>query len=229
MKTARSGVVFDFGGVLIDWNPRHLYRKLIPDETERERFLAEVCSPAWNLEQDRGRLWQDAITELVRQHPDKAELIAAYRGRWLEMLGGPIEGTVAILAELRARQVPLYGLTNWSAETYPLALELYDFLGWFEAVVVSGRERLVKPDPAIFRLLCERHGLAPEALVFIDDNPRNAAAATAMGMRGNAFHRPRGTARRPDPAGPAGELRTWDRNSIRLHPMPACRGRSMSS
>ena len=186
----QTAVVFDFGGVLIDWNPRHLYRKLIPNEAEMERFLAEVCSPAWNLEQDRGRTWQEAITALARQHPDKAELISAYRGRWLEMLGGPIQGTVAILADLRARKVPLYGLTNWSAETYPAALELYDFLGWFKAVVVSGRERLVKPDPAIFRLLCERHGLAPESLVFIDDNPTNAAAATAMGMHGIHFTRP---------------------------------------
>lgn len=190
MKAARSGVVFDLGGVLIDWNPRHLYRKMLPDEAAVERFLAEVCSPAWNLEQDRGRSWEEAIARLTREHPDKAELIAAYRGRWLEMLGGPIDGTVAILAELRAREVPLFALTNWSAETYPLALELYDFLGWFEAVVVSGRERLVKPDPAIFRLLCERHELSPEALVFIDDNPKNAAAAAALGMEGIHFTSP---------------------------------------
>ena len=106
------------------------------------------------------------------------------------MLGGPIDGTVEILAELRAQEVPLFALTNWSAETYPLALELYDFLGWFEAVVVSGRERLVKPDPAIFRLLCERHGLRPEDLVFIDDNPKNAAAAAALGMEGIHFTSP---------------------------------------
>lgn len=190
MKATHSGVVFDLGGVLIDWNPRHLYRKLLPDEAEMERFLSEVCSPAWNLEQDRGRRWEDAIAALVREHPEKAELISAYRGRWLEMLGGPIEGTVKILAELRARKVPLYGLTNWSAETYPLALEVYEFLGWFEAVVVSGRERLIKPDPAIFQLLCERHGLRAEDLVFIDDNPKNAAAATALGMEGIHFTSP---------------------------------------
>ena len=190
MKAARSGVVFDLGGVLIDWNPRHLYRKMLPDEAAVERFLAEVCSPAWNLEQDRGRSWEEAIAGLTREHPDKAELIAAYRGRWLEMLGGPIDGTVEILAELRAQEVPLFALTNWSAETYPLALELYDFLGWFEAVVVSGRERMVKPDPAIFRLLCERHGLRPEDLVFIDDNPKNAAAAAALGMEGIHFTSP---------------------------------------
>ena len=190
MKAARSGVVFDLGGVLIDWNPRHLYRKMLPEEAAVERFLAEVCSPAWNLEQDRGRSWEEAIARLTREHPDKAELIAAYRGRWLEMLGGPIDGTVEILAELRAQEVPLFALTNWSAETYPLALELYDFLGWFEAVVVSGRERMVKPDPAIFRLLCERHGLSPEALVFIDDNPKNAAAAAALGMEGIHFTSP---------------------------------------
>lgn len=155
-----------------------------------ELFLGEVCSPAWNLEQDRGRDWDEAIAGLIAEHPDKAELIAAFRGRWVEMLGGPIEGTVEILTELRAQKVPLYALTNWSAETFEMALELYEFLGWFEGIVVSGRERMVKPDPAIFRLLCERYGLSPERSVFIDDNPKNAAAATALGMEGIHFTSP---------------------------------------
>ncbi|HEX5325465.1 MAG TPA: HAD family hydrolase, partial [Acetobacteraceae bacterium] len=160
MQSKRTGAVFDLGGVLIDWNPRHLYRSLFPgDVAGMERFLAEICSPAWNLEQDRGRSWADATALLTAQHPEQAELIAAYRQRWHEMLRGPIEGSVAILAELKRAGVPLYALTNWSQETFPHALEQYDFLGWFEVIIVSGQERLVKPDPRIFRLLADRHGL----------------------------------------------------------------------
>jgi len=190
MTANRSTVVFDLGGVLIDWNPRHLYRKLIPDETEMEYFLAEVCSPAWNLEQDRGRTWKAATELLCAQHPDKTELISAYRGRWEEMLNGAIAGSVDVLQELKDRGNPLYALTNWSAETFGRALELFDFLAWFEGIVVSGQEKMVKPDPAIYRLLCQRHGLNAADLVYIDDNPKNAAAASELGMHGIHFTEP---------------------------------------
>ncbi|HEY6433242.1 MAG TPA: HAD family phosphatase [Acetobacteraceae bacterium] len=191
MQTKHTGVVFDLGGVLIDWNPRHLYRKLFPgDEPGMEQFLTEVCSPAWNLEQDRGRTWAEATALLTASHPQHKPLIEAYRSRWHEMLGGPIEGTVAILRDLKNTAVPLFGLTNWSHETFPLALELYDFLGWFQAIIVSGQERLVKPDPRIYRLLTERYGLDLASLVYIDDNPGNAAAATRLGMHGVHFTDP---------------------------------------
>lgn len=191
MQTKHTGVVFDLGGVLIDWNPRHLYRKLFPDdEPAMERFLAEICSPAWNLEQDRGRTWAEATALLAARHPQHKHLIEAYRSRWHEMLGGPIEGTVAILSDLKDAEVPLFGLTNWSHETFPQALELYDFLGWFQAIIVSGRERLVKPDPRIYRLLTDRYGLDLGSLVYIDDNPGNAAAATRLGMHGIHFTDP---------------------------------------
>ncbi len=190
MDTKPSGVVFDLGGVLIHWDPRHLYRKLIPDEAEMERFLTEVCSPAWNLEQDRGRSWTEACAVLRERHPGHAELIDAFRSRWPEMLAGPIEGSVDILHELKEAGTRLFGLTNWSHETFPIALELYDFLGWFETIVVSGQERLVKPDARIYRLLIQRSGLDPTALVYIDDNPVNAAAATALGMHGVHFTGP---------------------------------------
>ena len=190
MQAQRTGAVFDLGGVLIDWNPRHLYRKLIPDEAERERFLTEICSPQWNLEQDRGRSWAEACALLRAQHPDHSELIDAFHLRWREMLGGPIEDSVQILSELKARGVRLFGLTNWSHETFPIAFELYDFLGWFEAIVVSGQERLVKPDPQLYRVLLERHGLMADTFVYIDDNATNAAAAGELGMHGIHFTNP---------------------------------------
>jgi 2-haloacid dehalogenase len=187
---SRTTVIFDLGGVLIDWDPRHLYRKLISDETEMERFLTEVCSPAWNLEQDRGRPWNEATELLIRQHPTDAALIEAFRERWPEMLGDPIQGTVDILRELRDRSTPLYALTNWSDATFHHAESLYDFLGWFHGIVVSGREKIVKPDPAIYRVLCKRYALESGALVYIDDNPNNTAAASELGMHGIHFTDP---------------------------------------
>jgi 2-haloacid dehalogenase len=187
MNTKCTAVVFDLGGVLIDWNPRHLYRKLIADETERERFLTEICSPAWNLEQDRGRSWAEACALLRERYPRHGKLIDAFYLRWREMLAGPVPGTVEILGELKARDVRLFALTNWSHETFSIARELYDFLGWFEAIMVSGEEKLVKPDPRIYQRLIERHGLDPATLVFIDDNAANAAAAAQLGMHGVHF------------------------------------------
>jgi len=185
--------VFDLGGVLIDWDPRHLYRKLFGgDDAAMERFLADVCSNSWNLRQDAGRGWAEAIAELSARHPAQVPLIEAFRARWAEMLGGPIEGSVAIQRELKDAGTPLHALTNWSHETFPIAQERYEFLSWFGAIVVSGAERLVKPDPAIFTLLMERHGLCAEQLVFVDDNPRNADAATALGMHGIHFVSPAG-------------------------------------
>jgi 2-haloacid dehalogenase len=182
-----TAVVFDLGGVLVDWNPRHLYRRLFADETEMERFLAEVTTPAWNLEQDRGRPFADGIASLIRDHPDQAELIEVYWRRWPEMLGDPHQATVDVLAELRGTGVRLVALTNWSAETFPFAAPRYPFLGWFEAVIVSGDVKLVKPDPAIFQLLVDRHGLEPSRTVLIDDTIANVRAAEALGFRAISF------------------------------------------
>src|SRR5579872_5003147 len=155
MNTAPpSIVVFDLGGVLIDWNPRHLYRKLFAgDEAAMEHFLATICTQAWNERQDAGRSFADAAAQLTALHPDKTALIEAYGVRFDEMLAGPIHGTLDVLAALRERQVPLYALSNWSAETYPLAERRFAFLQWFRGIVISGREGMIKPDPRIFRLL----------------------------------------------------------------------------
>jgi 2-haloacid dehalogenase len=179
-------VVFDLGGVLVDWNPRYLYRRLFDDEAAMERFLAEVCSSHWNELQDAGRPWREAIAVLSTEHPQHAGLIAAYRERWDEMLRGPIAASVAILDELRARGVPLYALTNWSHETFPLARRRYRFMEAFLGIVVSGEERLIKPDPAIFQRLLSRYGLDPARTVYIDDAPRNVEAAARLGM--HALH-----------------------------------------
>ena len=174
--------MFDLGGVLIDWNPRHLYRKLLPDPASVEAFLAEVCTSEWNYRQDQGRSWADAIAELSARHPDRAELIAAYYTRWEEMLGGELEEAVAILDQLDAGGVPLYALTNWSRETFPIARARFPFLARFRGIVVSGEERVAKPDPRIYQILLERYRLDAAGCVFIDDVARNVEGARVAGM-----------------------------------------------
>jgi 2-haloacid dehalogenase len=187
---AAKAVVFDLGGVLIDWDPRYLYRKLLADDEAVEEFLATVTTPEWNLEQDRGRPFAEAVAELVERHPDHAAAIAAYHERWPEMLGGDIPGAVELLAELRAAGVPLYALTNWSAETFRFARERFEFLSWFDGVVVSGEERVIKPDPRIFGVLLDRFGLTPEATLFVDDSAANVAAARELGFDAVRFQDP---------------------------------------
>lgn len=179
---ATKAVVFDLGGVLIDWDPRHLYRKLLADEAAVEEFLATVCTPEWNAELDRGRPFAEGVAELVERHPEHAAAIAAYHERWPEMVAGDIPGTVEVLAELRAAGVPLYALTNWSAETFAITRGRFEFLEWFDGLLVSGEERVTKPDPAIFQLLLDRFGLDPTATVFVDDSEANVAAARRLGF-----------------------------------------------
>lgn len=188
---SRRVVVFDLGGVLIEWNPRYLYRKLFAgDDAAMEHFLAEVCTEEWNERQDAGRTFADAVAALRPAHADKLHLIEAWRHRFDEMIPGAIDGTVAIVDELKQRGVPLYALSNWSAETFPAQRPRFPFLAHFEGIVVSGNEGVIKPDPRIFRILLERHGIDPAEAVFIDDNPRNAAAATALGIHGIHFRSP---------------------------------------
>jgi 2-haloacid dehalogenase len=190
-EAGRSIVVFDLGGVLIDWDPRHLYRKLFAgDEAAMEHFLATVCTHEWNRCQDAGRSFSEGARLLKAEHPDKAELIDAYHARFDEMLAGPIAGSVEILAELRDRGVPLYGLTNWSAETYPAALERFAFLRWLRGILVSGEVEVIKPDPRIFALLIERFAIEPQRAVYIDDVEANVAAARPFGMHAIHFTTP---------------------------------------
>ena len=180
-------VVFDIGNVLIQWDPRHLYRQLIPDVAEMERFLAEVCTDAWNIEQDRGRTWAEAIAERVPLFPQHEALIRAYSERWHEMVPGEVPGTAALLEGLRARGVPLYAITNFSVEKFAEAQARFAFLRGFRDVVVSGAERLLKPDPAIYRVLLERNGLEAGRCLFVDDSAKNVAGARAVGMAAHHF------------------------------------------
>lgn len=187
----RSVAIFDLGGVLIDWNPRHLYRKLFNgDEAAMEHFLATVCTKEWNERQDAGRTFAEATQELLPRHADKVELIEAFGKRFAEMVPGAIDGAVAILAELKQRSVPIYAITNWSAETFPTLRERFTFMAWFQGIVVSGIEGVMKPDPRIFHILLERHGVTPESAVFIDDVADNAAVASALGIHGIHFRSP---------------------------------------
>jgi 2-haloacid dehalogenase len=184
----RSIVVFDLGGVLIDWDPRYLYRKLFNGDTEAmEEFLATVCTQSWNEQQDAGRPFADACAALKLLHPHKADLIDAWFLRYDETLGGPISGTVEIFAELNSRGVPLYALSNWSAETFPAALKRFDFLEWFKGIMLSGEVKLLKPDPRIFKLFLETFSIDPAVSVYIDDRELNVEAATACGMHGIVF------------------------------------------
>ncbi|MEO7981594.1 MAG: HAD family phosphatase [Sporichthyaceae bacterium] len=174
-------VVFDLGGVLVDWDPRYLYRQLLPED-EVEAFLTEVDFMAWNHRADSGGRWADAVSEHTERFPHRAELLAAYPARFRETLGGEVPGTVELLRELHRGGVRLLALTNWSAETFPHARELFDFLTLFEDVVVSGEEQLAKPDPAVFALLVDRYGLDARRTVFVDDSPRNVGAAVDAGL-----------------------------------------------
>jgi 2-haloacid dehalogenase len=182
--------VFDVGNVLIRWDPRRLFRKLIPEEAAVEEFLAKVCHHEWNLEQDRGRSFAEGIAERIALFPNQEDLIRAYDERWVETLGGAIEGSVAILEELRAKGAPTYAITNYSREKFALTRQLFPFLDGFDGIIVSAHERLIKPDPRIYALLCERHGLAPGRCLFIDDSLANVEAAHAFGMRAHHFTGP---------------------------------------
>lgn len=182
-----SIVVFDIGGVLIDWNPAYLYRKLLPDEAAVSAFLSDVCTSAWNEQFDAGRPFSDGIAELVSRNPDQSDLIEAYWLRWHEMLGGKIEGTVKLLDRLKAAGIPVHAISNWSAETFPRAQEIYPFLGSFDVLVVSGREKLVKPHAPIFERFLDRAGVRAAECLFIDDNAANIAAAEALGFHTEHF------------------------------------------
>jgi 2-haloacid dehalogenase len=178
-----TAVVFDLGGVLIDWNPRYLYRQLFSgDDAAMETFLADITTQDWNLQQDAGRPWAEAVESLSKQHPEQAELIAAYRDRWAETLGEAVQPTVQVLDDLRRSGVRLFALSNWSAETFPVARPRYPFLEWFEGIVISGEVGITKPDLRLYRHLLDRYGLDPTTTVFIDDNEANILAAEELGM-----------------------------------------------
>lgn len=185
-----KNIVFDLGGVLLDWNPRYLYRMMMDGEQEVENFLTHICTDAWNLEMDRGRNRQEAVDELVAKFPDKEHLITAYKTRWIEMFSGPIHESVDILMDLKRRGYPLYALSNWNDETFQIALQEFPFLRLFDGRIVSGEVKLVKPDPSIYRLLFDTYKLNPRECLFIDDRDENVAGARTCGMEAIRFISP---------------------------------------
>ena len=188
---AVTTVVFDIGNVLIEWNPRHLYRTVFRgDDKAMEWFLEHVCTPAWNLEQDGGRNWAEGVGILARRYPEWRAEIEAYDRRWHEMIPRTIEDTVAILERLKQADTKVYAITNFSTEKYRESFARFPFLAWFDGVVVSGDERLLKPHAPIFALLCERYGLKASDCVFIDDNADNVEGARRSGMAAIHFTGP---------------------------------------
>jgi len=184
-------IIFDLGAVLIDWNPHYMYRTLFADEQEMADFLTNICTSDWNEEQDAGRSLQEGTDLLVAQYPEHEANIRAFYGRWIEMLGEAFEGTVEIFRQLKASgKYKIYALTNWSAETFPMAQERFDFLGWFDGVVVSGAEKMRKPTPAFYQVLLDRYNVNAGEALFIDDNYRNILAAEKMGIKSIHFTSP---------------------------------------
>ena len=184
-------IIFDLGGVLIDWNPQYLYKKILSNEAEMKNFLEKVCTSDWNEEQDGGRTIKEATETLIAEFPEHEQNIRVYYERWDEMLNGVIEGTADILKKLKeSKKYKLYALTNWSAETYPIAQQKYEVLQWFDGVVVSGTEKIRKPFPEFYQLLLSRFNVNAEEALFIDDNLRNVKAAKQIGIDSIQFTTP---------------------------------------
>ena len=189
-RTSIDNVVFDIGNVLIGWYPDRLYRKMFASDEAMHRFYAETGLLTRNIEFDRGEPFASGLAELAARHPHHAAALQAFDSRWQEMLDGPIPETVAMLAKLRAAKVPNFAISNFSREKFDVALGLYPFLNDFDDIVVSGDVKLVKPDPAIFRLLLDRRRLDPSRTLFIDDNADNIAAASRLGLVVHHFDDP---------------------------------------
>ncbi len=181
-----KNVIFDFGGVLVDWNPRYFYGPYFKDDQKMEWFLSHVCTSEWNAKQDGGRTFAEAVAELKSRWSEYSTEIELFDLAWPVMLKGSIQESVDFLKELKSKRYGLYGLTNWSAEKFPYAFEHFDFFSLFDGIVVSGEVKLLKPDPAIFHLLLERYHLDPSQCVFIDDTPANCEISRSIGL--NTIH-----------------------------------------
>jgi len=183
MKKSFDTIIFDLGAVLIDWNPRYLYRKIFKTEQEISWFLENICTSEWNDEQDAGRSFEEATAELISKHPEWETPIRAWYERWQETIPGPIHETVDILKILKeSEKYRLYALTNWSAQTFPWALDTFDFLHWFEGIVVSGVEKMKKPQPEFYQILFDRYKVDPQKTLFIDDNAKNIVGGKLVGL-----------------------------------------------
>lgn len=183
--------IFDLGNVLIDWNPDYVFDPMFQDKERKKYFFQNICTMEWNEMQDEGRSIKEATEELCARHPEWKEYIEAYYGRWIEMLGGAIHQTVDIFRQLKEKEkYRFYALTNWSAELFPHALERYEFLHWFDGRVVSGEEKMRKPNPEFYNVLLNRFSVRPDEALFIDDNLRNVKAAEELGISSIHFRSP---------------------------------------
>ena len=180
-------IIFDFGSVLVDWNPERLYGPYFNDDAKMRYFLTEICPHAWNAQADAGRSTAEITEERVAVHPEWEKEIRMYFGQWIKMMGEQIPGMQELVEELKNRGYRLYGLTNWSAETFPLVKDNYPVFRLLDGIVVSGEEKIAKPDPGIFRILLQRYGRKPEECLFIDDNPGNVSTGESLGIRGLIF------------------------------------------
>jgi len=188
MNKKINAIIFDLGAVLIDWNPRYVFNTLFDTEEKIQWFLENICTGEWNEKQDAGRSLKEATEELLLMHPEYESEVRAYYDRWEEMLGGPIHETVAILRHLKnSGEYKLYALTNWSAETFPVAIQRYDFLQWFDGIVMSGEERTRKPFSDIYNVLLKRFKVDPSEAIFIDDSLRNIKGGEEVGIKGIHF------------------------------------------
>jgi|SRR5215208_1387282 len=178
-----QAIIFDFGNVLLEWNPRYVYRRYFPNDQEAmERFLHEVNFMDWNAQQDKGRTFADGVAYLSKQFPQYSDLIRAYHENWKDSIGNPYEGTIQILKQLKNAGYPLYGLSNWSAETFPYAREKYDFFGLLDDIIISGEVGSIKPEPEIFEMMLNKIGKPASECLFIDDAPANIHQAQKMGF-----------------------------------------------
>ena len=176
-----KNIIFDFGGVLVDWNPAYLYRNEFESESEMNYFLENICTPEWNIKQDEGRTLAEATETLQKEYPEYKEMIGLFYGRWEEMLKGDIKENVSVLKKLKEKY-PLYGLTNWSSELIDIAYKRFDFFKLFDGIVVSGDEKLIKPDPKLYDVLLNRFNIQANESLFIDDNEQNIVTARKMGF-----------------------------------------------
>jgi 2-haloacid dehalogenase len=189
--TAINTIIFDLGGVLIDWSPMYVYRDYFDTEEKRNYFFEHICTADWNEEQDAGRSIVEATQMLIEKFPDWEQPIRDFYGRWTDMLNGPIQETVDILRELKdSGRYKIYALTNWQADLFSIALVRYNFLHWFDGRVVSGEEKMRKPFPEFYQLLLNRYKVAADQAIFIDDNARNVKAAEQLGITSVLFQSP---------------------------------------
>ena len=185
-----KAIVFDFGGVLLDWDPHNLYKRYFNNNKEIDDFLAEINFSEWNVQQDKGRPFSEGVADLSLKFPQYSDLIRAYKDNWEESIVGPINGSVSILHELKKAGYSLYGLSNWSAETFPMAFNKYDFFNLFEGIIISGEVKVVKPDPSIFEILLNLIDRPASECLLIDDSSVNLISAQKLGISGILFRSP---------------------------------------